>query len=174
MTREQLEHLIRASGDIANDDEIVVIGSQAILGQFPDAPADLLVSTEADVYPKNHPERADSIDGSIGELSPFHQTFGYYAQGVGPTTATLPDGWLERLVVLKNDNTRGVAGLCLEAHDLGVAKLVAGRDKDRRFLAAAIHHGLMDVGTLRARLATTKLTAVAREAAEATLSVLGR
>ena len=38
MTREQLEHLLRAAAVIANDDEIVVIGSQRILGQFPDAP----------------------------------------------------------------------------------------------------------------------------------------
>lgn len=39
MTRKQLEHLIRATADITDDNEIVVIGSQAILGQFPDAPA---------------------------------------------------------------------------------------------------------------------------------------
>jgi len=63
MTREQLEHLIRAATVIAADDEIVVIGSQAILGQFPDAPASMRVSVEADVFPLRHPERADLIDG---------------------------------------------------------------------------------------------------------------
>lgn len=42
MRREQLEHLIRAAATIADDDEIVVIGSQAILGAFPDAPAELV------------------------------------------------------------------------------------------------------------------------------------
>jgi hypothetical protein len=76
VTRRQLEHLLRAAGEIAADDEIVVIGSQAILGQFPDAPASMRVSVEADLFPLNHPERADLIDGSIGELSPFHETFG--------------------------------------------------------------------------------------------------
>lgn len=50
--RVDLEHIIRAAADIADDDEIVIVGSQAILGQFPNAPADLLVSNEADVYPK--------------------------------------------------------------------------------------------------------------------------
>lgn len=65
MKRSQLEHIIRASANIAEDDEIIVIGSQAILAQFPDAPAELLVSNEADVYPKNRPERSDLIDGSI-------------------------------------------------------------------------------------------------------------
>jgi hypothetical protein len=67
MKRRDLEHVIRTAADIADDDEIVVIGSQAILGQHPDAPAELCVSTEADVYPKNRPERAELIDGSIGE-----------------------------------------------------------------------------------------------------------
>ena len=77
MKRRDLEHIIRAAASIAEDDEIVIIGSQAILGQHPDAPASLLVSMEADIYPKNHPERADLIDGSIGEGSFFHDTFGY-------------------------------------------------------------------------------------------------
>jgi len=93
VNRAQLEHLIRAAATIAEDDEIIVIGSQAILGQFPDAPADLCVSMEADLYPRNKPEMADLIDGSIGEGSPFHTTFGYYAQGVAVETAVLPRGW---------------------------------------------------------------------------------
>jgi hypothetical protein len=38
MKRSELEHVIRAAATIAEDDEIVVIGSQAILGQFPDEP----------------------------------------------------------------------------------------------------------------------------------------
>jgi hypothetical protein len=63
MRRRDLEHIIRAAADIADDDEIIIIGSQAILGQYPDAPAELCVSVEADVYPKNRPERADLIDG---------------------------------------------------------------------------------------------------------------
>ena len=41
MTRDQLEHVIRAAATIAVDDEIVVIGSQAILGEYPDAPEEL-------------------------------------------------------------------------------------------------------------------------------------
>jgi hypothetical protein len=47
VTRAQLEHLIRAAATIADDNEIVVIGSQAVLGQFPQAPPELLVSVEA-------------------------------------------------------------------------------------------------------------------------------
>lgn len=76
MTRSELEHLIRAAGAIAEDSQIIVIGSQSILRQFPDAPRALLKSAEADVYPNHYPERADLIDGSIGEGSTFHETFG--------------------------------------------------------------------------------------------------
>jgi len=158
MRRADLEHLIRASADIAADDEIIVIGSQAILGQFPDAPADLLVSVEADVYPRRHPERWELIDGSIGELSPFHQTFGYYAQGVQPGTATLPAGWEDRLVVVSNANTRGARGLCLEVHDLAISKFVAWREKDQAFLRSAARHRLIEQSVVLQRLSVTELS----------------
>lgn len=164
MNRSQLEHVIRAAATIAEDDEIIVIGSQAILGQFPDAPADLRASVEADIYPKNHPERSDLIDGSIGEGSPFHETFGYYAQGVDGTTATLPSGWQDRLVHLRSERTRGATGLCLEVHDLVISKLVAGREKDLEFAGAAARHGLVREQELRARLSETVLEDALRKA----------
>jgi hypothetical protein len=152
MTREQLEHLIRAASVIADDEVIVVIGSQAILGQFPDAPESMRMSIEADLFPWNHPERADLIEGSIGELSPFHATFGYYAQGVDEGTAILPPGWRDRLVPIRNENTRGATGLCLEVHDLLVAKILAGREKDLEFLREAARHKLAAREVLLGRL----------------------
>lgn len=69
-------------GTIADVEDLIVIGSQAVLGEFPDAPAELLVSHEADVYPALYPERSDLIDATIGEGSPFEKSFGYYAHGV--------------------------------------------------------------------------------------------
>lgn len=155
MKRADLEHLLRAAADIADDTDIIVIGSQAILASFPDAPEELVISVEADVYPKNRPDRADLIDGSIGEGSPFHALYGYYAHGVDETTAVLPRGWQDRLVPIRNENTRGSTGWCLEPHDLVVAKALAGRDKDRRFLEAAARHGLVERDVLVARLVET-------------------
>lgn len=157
MNRAQLEHVIRAAGAITGDNDIVVIGSQSVLGQFPSPPAELCVSMEADVYPRNNPSLADLIDGSIGELSPFHTTFGYYAQGVAPDTAVLPLGWDQRLVAVINANTHGVTGWCLEIHDLVLSKYVAGREKDLEFVAAVARHGLVDRDELLLRLPTMQL-----------------
>ena len=162
MNRMQLEHLIRAASDVADDDEVVVIGSQAVLGQFPDAPSELLVSAEADMYPFHHPERGDIIDGSIGEGSPFHDAYGYYAQGVAPSTAVLPEGWEHRMIPLRNENTRGATGWCIEIHDLVVSKLVAGREKDLAFARAAVKHGLAREDILLERAQTLPLSGEVR------------
>ena len=167
MKRSELEHLIRAAGSIANDAEIVVIGSQSILGQFPHAPASLLVSAEADLFPRHHPELADLIDGSIGEGSPFHELYGYYAQGVGERTAVLPRGWRDRLIRIANPNTLGVAGLCLEVHDLAISKHVAGREKDLEFTRELARQGMTDSKTLFLRLKATALPMELRKLIEA-------
>jgi len=157
MQRSELEHIIRASGDLAKDDEIVIIGSQSILGQFPDAPMRLLMSMEADVYPNHKPELAGEVDGAIGEGSSFHELHGYYAQGVGPETALLPSGWKDRLVVIRNENTNDIAGLCLEVHDLAISKFVAGRSKDLEFIQELIRHAMVRKGIMLTRLASTEL-----------------
>lgn len=163
MTRSELEHVIRAAGAIAKDREIVVIGSQAVLGEFPGAPAALLASMEADVFPLNHPERADRIEGAIGEGSRFHEEFGYYAQAVSESTATLPKGWRRRLVRVENENTGGIVGLCLDVHDLALSKYVAGREKDLAFTAQLSRHGLVGKKTLLERLRGTDLAPAPRK-----------
>lgn len=162
MRRSELEHIIRASGEIAGDDEIIVIGSQAILGQFPDAPVRLLMSMEADIYPKNDPRKADKVDGAIGEGSSFHELHGYYAQGVGESTAVLPEDWETRLVAVNNENTKGVTGYCLEVHDLAISKLIAMRPKDIEFVEELARHGMIQKNTMLRRLRQTKLEAAIR------------
>lgn len=157
MNRSQLEHIIRAAAGNADAADIVIIGSQAILGTHPDAPDELLSSMEADVFPRDRPADSILIDGGIGERSVFHETFGYYAHGVDETTATLPAGWRERLVPIRNENTRGATGWCLEVHDLAVSKLVAGREKDLAFIAALFRHRLSQSELVSERLARTAL-----------------
>ncbi len=148
MNRIQLEHIIRAASPIADDLEIIVIGSQAIHAQTAKLPLIAFQSIEVDIFPRNHPERADEIDAAIGELSQFHDTYGYYAHGVGPKTAILPAGWEERLVCLCNANTGGATALCLDPHDLALSKYVVGREKDIAFNRQLAQYGIVRKRTL--------------------------
>ena len=143
MNRIQLEHIIRAASQISDDAEIVIVGSQAIHAQAANLPSIAFQSAEADVYPRNHPERTDDIDAAIGELSTFHETHGYYAHRVSPKTAILPAGWERRLIRINNSNTGGATGLCLGVHDLVLSKYAAGREQDREFNQAIIRAGLV-------------------------------
>ena len=153
MEREQLEHVIRAASGITLEKEFVIVGSQSILGKFPNAPLSLKVSAELDIYPRTFSERlADLIDGSIGEGSPFNETFGYYAQGVGPDTAVLPKGWEYRLTRVEGPNLGGATGYCIDVHDLALSKYVADREKDRVFNQELIRHGMVDPAILKRRV----------------------
>lgn len=165
MQRPQLEHLIRAAAEITNQYEFVVVGSQSIVGACDSPPPECTLSMEADLYPLHAPELADLIDGAIGELSPFHDHFGYYAQGVGPETAVLPRRWQDRLVRLQSEGTNGRAALCLDPVDLFVSKACAARDKDAAFDLALLRHGIVSLGDALARAAELEDPAVARRAA---------
>lgn len=153
MTRQQLEHVVRAAGAIADEQKILVLGSQSILGAFPHPPESLTVSREADVCPVNDPAKADLISGAIGEVSQFDSTFGYYAHGLPPKACPLPSGWDTRLVPFQNANTRGVTAFCLAPLDMASSKLVAGRDKDKEFVAEMLRHKLIEEQALRERIA---------------------
>jgi hypothetical protein len=163
MRRDQLEHLIRAAGHVLDTDQVIVIGSQAILASIDHGlPQAATRSIEADILPFDDPDerKADLIDGLLGEASQFQNTHGIYAQGVGQHTARLPAGWEQRLVPLCNDNTDGITGWCVEPHDLCISKLLAGRPKDIEFCQALLHADLVDPGILLDRFAQTPATPV--------------
>jgi hypothetical protein len=154
--REQLEHVLRAASRIVGERDLLVIGSQSILGSYPETrlPAAATTSIEADLALFDDPdeEKADRLDGALGELSSFHETFGYYAQGVSVTTAVLPEGWRDRLAVFDTPGTAPGRGLCLEPHDCVASKLVAGRAKDYDFAAALIEERLVEPAVLLERI----------------------
>lgn len=155
MKLHQLEHLLRAAGGITRDREFIVIGSQAILPSLPpevEIPPEIERSAEADLVPVQHPDRWELIEGTIGEGSPFHETFGYHADGVEESTAILPAGWKDRLIPFRSPLTEGVTGLCLESHDLLISKYCAGRQKDLEFTRAVCGLGIVKESVLLARL----------------------
>jgi hypothetical protein len=156
MRRPELEHVVGAAANIANEDDFIVIGSQAILGQYPEAPDQLLRSMEADLYPAKDPKKASDIDWALGDGSPFHQAFGYYAHGVGPQTAKPPAGWEDRLVEIvvprRPGSPRSPRAYCLEAHDTVLAKCVANRERDWEFAEDAIRAGVVQAAVLLSRV----------------------
>jgi hypothetical protein len=148
MTREEFDHVLRASAAITREHSFVVIGSQAVLLQHPFAPDDLRVSRELDLYPAMKPELADLIDGAIGMGSQFHDTFGYYADGVGPETAVMPPDWMDRATL---HYIGDLTAICPDLHDLALSKAVAAREKDADFVRALLRHAMVEPKTLHER-----------------------
>lgn len=169
MLRSQLEHILRASGAIVDERVMIVVGSQAILGTLADPPSELVVSREADLYPRDAPQKSDLITSSLGEYSLFDETFGYHADGVSPTTAVVPGSWTNRLVPFQTDSTGGVLALCLSPVDIAISKLVAGRKKDLDYVAALFRHRIVtpeEVKELLWELSTEPRTLVETRLAE--------
>ena len=140
MNRSELEHLLRASSGHTGERDFIIIGSQAVLGKHPDAPRELRQSMELDIYPRFRPELSEEIEGSLGRYSQFNETFGYFADGVSPDTALLPDDWETRLTPVSNENTGGATGWCIDPVDLTIAKLAASRPKDITFIRGMLKH----------------------------------
>lgn len=172
MQKADLEHIIRAAADVTNEYEIIIVGSQSILGSIAHPPEVCTMSAEADVLPMNDEKRlSDLVDGNLGEGSLFHETYGYYAQGVDSSTSKLPIGWRERLVRVQNQNTNGKVGLCLDPLDLFLAKCVANREKDRNFNRALLASGIVkfDEAVQRA-----SLLPVSKDAQERVVALIHR
>ena len=153
MTRDQIAHIPRAAAAITGQTLFVLVGSQAAVLLTDDLPARMAESVEADLYPLQHPELADIIDATIGELSLFHDTFGYYAQGVGPRTAKLPAGWEERARHVSHPAFAPAIAIVPDLADLCAAKLIAMRPKDLDYVRAALTAGLADTAELAPRVA---------------------
>ena len=144
MRKADLEHIIRAATAVTDQYEVIVVGSQSILGSVDSPPEECLRSKEADIIVPGNEKLSDLIDGALGEGSPFETSFGYYAQGVDSTTCILPAGWRDRLVLLQSQNTNGKIGYCLEVVNLFLAKCAANREKDWEFNLALLSHGIVN------------------------------
>jgi len=159
MKKQQLDHILRAAGRITGEKQFVIIGSQSLHGKYPDLPDDIVRSAEVDLIASKTPGRTEWLN-VIGVHSPFHESFGYYADPVDEKTATLPKGWKGRLVNLPPGETEGVRGLCLDPHDLAIAKYVARREKDIAFNSELARRGIVARERL---LSLLKQTAVGDE-----------
>jgi len=159
MKKQQVEHVLRAAGRITGQKRLIIIGSQSLHGAHPDLADEILTSFEVDIVAARNVEWLNAI----GSDSPFHESFGYFADPVDESTAILPKGWKARLINLASGDTEGVQGLCLEPHDLAIAKYVAGREKDNVFTRELVRRGIVKRDKLLLLLEHTPLSEEQRE-----------
>jgi len=162
MKKHQLDHVLRAAGRITGEKQFVIIGSQSLHGKYPDLSDDIVRSAEADLIAKGNVSKTEWLN-AIGQDSPFHEQSGYYADPVEDGTATLPAGWKARLVNLAPGDTEGVQGLCLDPHDLAIAKYVARREKDLVFNRELARRKIVTQARLLQLLEKTPVAAAARK-----------
>src|SRR5271156_5451336 len=162
MKKREVDHVLRAAGRITGEKQFIIIGSQSLHGRYPDLPDSLVRSFEVDLMASKNADRTEWLN-VIGVYSPFHESFGYYADPVDHGTATLPKGWKGRLVNLPDGDTEGVRGLCLDPHDLAIAKYVAHRDKDVIFTRELANRGIVSRERLLELLDQTALSAELRD-----------
>lgn len=170
MNYQQLCHAIRSACAITREqgipiDSVIIVGSQSVLGSFDAAklPPAATRTQEVDLMPNVADLDllvflSDVIEGVAGELSLFEETHGFCIDGVDDSTSTLPTGWRDRLVPVRNRDTVDVltgaqyTGWCLDPADCCVAKLCAGRQKDLDFVFALFDAGLVDPDLVGERL----------------------
>jgi len=162
MKKQQVDHVLRAAGRITGEKQFIIIGSQSLHGKHPDIADDILRSFEVDLLARRDSSRTEWLN-AIGQDSKFHEQFGYYADPVDETTATLPKGWKSRLVNMPAGDTEGVRGLCLDPHDLAIAKYAACCEKDVIFTRELISRGIVSPDRLYALLEKTPVPLEGRE-----------
>jgi hypothetical protein len=186
-TKEDIERAVRAVAREFKTDTVFIIGSQAILMSWPEAPAVMRITPEIDAYPKNARaweieearkgdalEASEHIHGLFGEASQFHNTHGFYIDGVDEHTARLPRGWQTRAVVRRFDvDSRVVEAVAPAPEDLIVSKLARLDEKDRSFVEAYHRVRPLDLQLIEKRIAETDVDAAVADRAIAYLRSLG-
>lgn len=149
-----LEEAVRALAFHFQTDTIVIVGSQAILVGWPEAPVVMRTSPEIDAYPANariwearmkerattpgeEAEASEDINAFFGQGTKFERQWGFYIDGVDENTAKLPPGWQERAVYREVEGMTGkVTVVAPSPVDLVVSKLHRLEEKDRSYIEA--------------------------------------
>lgn len=149
MRKRELELLIRAAGRVARDREFLLLGSQAVHAYCRRPPAEVLVSQECDLYPKNFPQAGSLLENELGRGSRFARQHGFYVDVVDPEIANLPEGWRTRLKTVALGNIRVHY---LDLYDLIASKLAAGRLKDLEFVGALVQRDVANPKPVQLRI----------------------
>jgi hypothetical protein len=142
MNLAALQHLAGAACALADDCDLVVIGSASLLASFPEMGRDdgpVAQTFDADLCPEPFDEEtALMLDQALGESKAFHVRNGYHADIVRPTIfETLPKGWHGRLVPVPGVEK----AMALDPLDLAAVKVLVGRPKDLKLVRLLIEEG---------------------------------
>jgi uncharacterized nucleotidyltransferase DUF6036 len=156
LRRSDIDHILRAAASLSGYSRFVMVGTGAVIATARHIPLAMMMTEEIDIYAEDAADIAlvsDLIDGSIGRYSLFHKTFGYYGDGVSPSTAVMPLDWRSRAVEYVTPDGLATA-VCPSANDIAIAKLTAWREKDQRWLREALRSGIAKADRIAALLQT--------------------
>jgi hypothetical protein len=166
LSLEDLERAARAIAEEIETDEIVVIGSQALLVGDHMVLRALRMSREFDLYPSptsnpDNPEFTEdashSINANFGEGSAFNQTHGFFIDGVSSATATLPPDWRDRAVSrdVQCHDGQTVRLVAPAIADIVASKLARGEPKDLMFASLCLGSSIARYGAIKSSIEAT-------------------
>jgi hypothetical protein len=187
-TLDDLERTVRAIATEFKSDMVFIIGSQAILAEWPDAPPAMTASPEIDAFPANarvwetqekakhpgeNPEASEHINALFGEGSRFHRTHGFYIDGVDEDTATLPGDWQTRAIMRRvTVGDRVVTAIAPCPEDIIVSKLARLDEKDKRFIVAFHAARPLDPDVIERRVRSSRMDPAVADRAVAYIRAL--
>jgi hypothetical protein len=187
-TLEDLERTVRAIATEFKSDTVFIIGSQAILAGWPEAPPTMTGSPEIDAFPANakiweveqqvkhpgeHPEASEHINALFGVGSRFHETHGFYIDGVDEGTATLPADWQTRAIALRIAvGHRVVTAIAPCPEDIVVSKLARLDEKDKKFIVAFHVVRPLDPDVIERRIRSSRMELAVADRAVAYIRAL--
>jgi hypothetical protein len=157
MRRENIDHILRAAAGVTGQNKFVLVGSAAVILRLKHVPLEMMYTPEIDIYAPDAEDVevvSELIDGSIGQGSRFHSNFGYYGDGVSPATAKMPADWMSRAIGYRPPGETALVAIVPDIDDIGLAKLVAWREKDQTWLRTAANANVISLQRMVERLKT--------------------
>jgi hypothetical protein len=187
-TLDDLERTVRALATEFKTDKVFIIRSQAILLSWPGAPTAMRSSLEIDAYPGNakfweieerkkepDAEASEHINALFGQGSMFHQTHGFYIDGVDDNTARLPPNWEARAFRKRIEVAgKSVLAVAPAPEDLIVSKLARLDPKDKEFVESYIDARPLDLKAIEELVLATDLDPAVADRAITYLRSLAR
>ncbi len=133
LKKAHIQHMLEAVATITRCNDVVLVGSGALIATAEqNLSAVLMITDEADIYVRDADDPEDVqqlIEGTVG-VGSFQKTFSYHVDAVAPETSLFPADWETRAKTLRIKASEALTVTCPSADDLGLAKIIAWRDKD--------------------------------------------